>query len=552
MITKLETFLENKAIEKLNEANIFYSDRLRLALEYLEQDSDSAADIASELIAAEGRDLGTDTTLIDFDSKTGYFAFSTERHLIKRLQDIRNIPEEVAKTVAKSNTVKTVYSMLGDEFPTVRQSVKYGKLVNSLFPGKFTDKEVEQFVNKVKSNLEVEGEKMSLVDGSLITNWYDGENYYNGHGTLGSSCMSDGNYFEIYENNPEVCRMLILVEQSKLKGRALVWKVNHKDFEFYMDRIYTNLDSDVEKFKSWAKKNGWAYRANNFQSDFNKIIFNDEVKTIFLEVKVKPGEYNSYPYMDTFKSYYPEEGKLRNLIEDSGEGAIILQDTDGGYDDIRGLWSEYLGTYIPEEEAIWSNVVDSYLLADSAVYVEVGSRRHRGAYPEGSEDVAYSEYIQKWIHMDDAVWSDYHGDYLLENDAVEVISEVKKDLSVDISYIPEEHLLPRSDVSDLVWYKKLLQKRNLDKLDFNSQTFTENYDDNYIPKSLAIMVNKETLLHEEDAYILDVPSEKNDTKIDLIEYNTILKEKNLFKDIVGQSPRVSEEWVYEASESSTD
>jgi hypothetical protein len=46
--------------------------------------------------------------------------------------------------------------MYGDEFPTVRQSVKYGKLVNSLFPGKFTDKEVEQFVNKVKSNLEVE------------------------------------------------------------------------------------------------------------------------------------------------------------------------------------------------------------------------------------------------------------------------------------------------------------------------------------------------------------------------------------------------------------
>jgi hypothetical protein len=31
--------------------------------------------------------------------------------------------------------------------------------------------------------------------------------------------------FSIYENNPDVCQMLILTEDDKLIGRAIVWKV---------------------------------------------------------------------------------------------------------------------------------------------------------------------------------------------------------------------------------------------------------------------------------------------------------------------------------------
>jgi hypothetical protein len=44
-------------------------------------------------------------------------------------------------------------------------------------------------------------------------------------GQLGSSCMARRKYLSLYENNPDVCQMLILTEDDKLIGRAIVWKV---------------------------------------------------------------------------------------------------------------------------------------------------------------------------------------------------------------------------------------------------------------------------------------------------------------------------------------
>jgi hypothetical protein len=65
-----------------------------------------------------------------------------------------------------------------------------------------------------------------LVSGSDISKWYSCDNYKDMEGQLGSSCMArKRNIFSIYENNPDVCQMLILTEDDKLIGRAIVWKV---------------------------------------------------------------------------------------------------------------------------------------------------------------------------------------------------------------------------------------------------------------------------------------------------------------------------------------
>jgi hypothetical protein len=104
--------------------------------------------------------------------------------------------------------------------------------------------------------LEKAGEYFDLVEGDDIEHWYWYENYKENSGTLGSSCMAQKrNLFSIYTQNQDVCKMLILKEDDKIIGRALVWKlasIKHmrKDIEgveYFMDRQYTIKDSDVKK-----------------------------------------------------------------------------------------------------------------------------------------------------------------------------------------------------------------------------------------------------------------------------------------------------------------
>ena len=46
-----------------------------------------------------------------------------------------------------------------DVYKKSRNSIKIGKLINKLFPGKYNDKQIEEFVNKFKSTLEQSGER---------------------------------------------------------------------------------------------------------------------------------------------------------------------------------------------------------------------------------------------------------------------------------------------------------------------------------------------------------------------------------------------------------
>ena len=118
-----------------------------------------------------------------------------------------------------------------------RIEIKIGKLVKKLNE-KFTDKQIEEFVNKYKAIYRTRHNiSLSLVSGEAIKHWYNQEKYAHtpddkskqGLGTLGKSCMRYGSdYFDIYAHNPEVCSMLILQpneDKNKLIGRALVWKL---------------------------------------------------------------------------------------------------------------------------------------------------------------------------------------------------------------------------------------------------------------------------------------------------------------------------------------
>jgi len=125
---------------------------------------------------------------------------------------------------------------------TNRNPIKIGRLVRALFRSgniTTTDREIELFVNKYKSAIDIINDaflKFDIVEGDEISRLYDVDNYESDNGSLGSSCMCEvpRSYFEIYVDNPSVCRMVVLYTDDgqitngkytsdKICGRAILW-----------------------------------------------------------------------------------------------------------------------------------------------------------------------------------------------------------------------------------------------------------------------------------------------------------------------------------------
>lgn len=202
------------------------------------------------------------------------------------------------------------------------QEVKIGRAVRQIFKEldiQTTDKAIEEFVNAYKSYIDyIKADKViEIVSGEDIRHWYLETNNY-GSGQLSNSCMRYKQcqpYFDIYTKNPDVCQLLILKSPDKTKicGRALLWKLNNG--KLYMDRIYCNMDSDVNIFKKWGKDNNVLH---SYLDDTNEKFF------IQLNKNLK---YKKYPFMDTFLYFDESNGVLSNS---SLKSYIELQDTSGG------------------------------------------------------------------------------------------------------------------------------------------------------------------------------------------------------------------------------
>ncbi len=227
------------------------------------------------------------------------------------------------------------------KWKTYRQRVRIGRAIRSILNSvgkEFTQAQLEDFINKYKSNFDIYNDVYSnfmLVSGEDIGKYYNIDTYENSKGQLGSSCMARAPmyYFQIYMNNPEVCSLLVLKNDSsdKIKGRALVWKLSSHSDKIYMDRIYTNDDSDVELFREYAIFRGWCYKKNNRQEASGLIIDSDKISKNLgnLYIKLNNMIYNYYPYMDTFKFYDPDKYTL-NTVNTTGE-CYLLESTGGDY-----------------------------------------------------------------------------------------------------------------------------------------------------------------------------------------------------------------------------
>lgn len=232
-----------------------------------------------------------------------------------------------------------------------RSSIKIGRFVKAFLSNtdikleidryaesgfKLTDKDIEEFVNLYKSTNIDNSKKFKLVKGDDIPKWYGEDKYHSDKGTLGGSCMRDvnSNYFDIYSENSKVCNLLIYVNSDKmLIGRALVWKLKKSpcDAKYFMDRIYTENDSDVLKFKQYADEQGWMYKHKQNSSNYEGLLFSYKGNPVFGKISVELGDsdFKHYPYLDTLTFFDEDRGLLSNVGFKDGK---ILDDTEGNTD----------------------------------------------------------------------------------------------------------------------------------------------------------------------------------------------------------------------------
>jgi hypothetical protein len=243
-------------------------------------------------------------------------------------------------------------------------------------------------------------------------------------GTLSSSCMRNcyADYFAIYDAN---CKIIYSLNSSgELIGRALLWisvtDGASGDIFSFVDRIYGTEDY-ISYIKQWSAENGLFSKVHQSYSDCT-LELNSVYKSDYsLISKCGNFNYRQYPYIDTLKyltadmfySASPDDEEYRECSSTRGDyethngqvtchecgdvirtchecGDVIRNGEEqinidenpfccnctrhseyhdctifrGGYDHIgrRYIFSEHMEDYILESDAIYSNLLNSYII----------------------------------------------------------------------------------------------------------------------------------------------------------------------------------------------
>lgn len=250
--------------------------------------------------------------------------YSGKTYVLFKCVDTDRLSVVNKSVLVKEDNSKVIYS-------TNRNSIKVGRLVNHLLSElvfEFVPKDIEDFVNLYKASYDFTSNKdiqFEVVKGDMIAHWYKRKNYVDGGGQLSNSCMCEkgSEYFDIYTKNSSVCSLVILyADNGKLKsdgtyhsdlikGRAILWDVVHNGENIkFMDRVYTQNDSDVELFKSYAQSKGWWYKESQSMYPETKVTNGDiETKDRF-EVELDVIDMVNFPYMDTMCHWIKRDDKI--------------------------------------------------------------------------------------------------------------------------------------------------------------------------------------------------------------------------------------------------
>lgn len=430
IIKKFISFLESVKQEKKLLPYFFSRDLYVLVKDLKNTTTDNDVKIIAGIILTY-HDLQDEITFIDIPENEGMLSFIQVNRVERIWQNATIQPPSLFTYAIDIYTRNRDYGEKSHPvWNSQRTDISIGKFVTRLIqktgialppPAK-----IENFVNAFKAFIKQIKEKdsnFSIVSGEKIKYWYLEDNYQYKIGQLANSCMRGKycqDFFGIYVENPEVCKLLILkgTDPGKIIGRALLWTLDSG--ETFMDRIYTNNDSDINVFRDYGKKNNWLMKAINERDWAQRAN-----STITLSAK----EFDQFPYMDTFKYLDVENGILAANVEplrgqnEELNNVYELSRSDGGHDYFGKVYSDYYSDYIDEDDAVWSDEEDTWILLDDAIYLEDRDKY----YLVGSEYVVYNEIDEKYIHVYDAVWSEYSDTYIPIDSAIEYRREGRYD-----------------------------------------------------------------------------------------------------------------------------
>lgn len=327
MIRKYNSFLLKKLYFEMfhiGEGYIYGSTDFLYKLKSIQKMGGGVAETATTIINL----IDDESWISDSDIKQNYFDVTKDEDKVSFV-----LQDRVDKSdIDEEENPAYPYEMSG------RGDIKIGRIVKYIYKiidEKITDKQIEEFVNAYKASSSDSDLQFKLVKGSDISKYYNSSKYFKETGSLGGSCMSSESRrtFRIYTENDKKVQLLILVDSDdKIHGRALVWKMKKSpcDAKYFMDRVYTNRDSDVIKFTNFARENKFMYKKFMNSHIETNVCFLYDGKEVFGEVKVKlDGDFGDYPFIDTLCFLDKKKDSLSNLPD---KGGFFLHSVYGGCD----------------------------------------------------------------------------------------------------------------------------------------------------------------------------------------------------------------------------
>lgn len=316
-----------------------------------------------------------------------------------------------------------------------RQQMKYGKAVRYIFTKPhlpvIPDKIIQDISQSLKSAYTFDAQ-FKVVSGSDIEYYYNGSRYNRKENTesLQNSCMrhnSCEDFFGLYVNNPDKCKMLIATTDDGIIGRALLWITDCETK--LMDRIYGN-EITISAFKKWALDGGYMHKLKqSYSNDIDWVTSTGEIVTKTYDITLNNKDNEYFPYMDTFK--YADDINAKNIVisSDVHNETYMLDSTDGGpnggtlcvdgnrYHEDDVTYIEYGSVhsgYYHNDDVFYCDWSDYYYHNDDATHLLNGNTVY-----SNSDYLCHLDYKDGYAHEDECLYSDFDGEWYYTQDAEE-------------------------------------------------------------------------------------------------------------------------------------